>query len=381
METATQEKKPRIIPFAIMVTLFWMSLYAYQPFLSPHSYSLGADTVFVGTILSSYGFTQMLLRVPIGLASDRIGKRKPFVSMGFADSPAALLIFRGLSGAAAGAWVSFTVLFSSYYDPAKAPQAMAKVMIFNELGRMTAMLLGGQASTLFGDRAAFFLAAILGSLALATSLFITEKAVNRQASVGLAEQLKVGLDRTLLIVSGLALLVQIIQWGATNGFTPQYAVKLGCTPAQLGILTSLSELGILTASILNTRILLDKWGARRCIITGAAINAAATACIPLFAHSIPALFAFQCLAGLGNGLCFPLLMGLSIQNIPGEKRGVAMGFYQSIYALGMFIGPIITSFLIKIFSLPVSLLCIGCSGFITAALAFFALPKNKAAGS
>jgi MFS family permease len=387
MEAVTHERKPRIVPFAIMVTLFWMSLYTYQPQLSPHSYALGASTVLVGTILSSYGFTQMFLRIPIGLASDRLGKRKPFVimgcaisfaaalGMGFANNPIALLIFRGLSGAAASAWVSFTVLFSSYYDPAKAPQAMARVMIFNELGRMTSMILGGQATSLFGDRAAFFLSAAFGVLSIAAALFITETAIEKRTSEKFTEQLKVGLDKTLLVASGLALLVQIIQWGATNGFTPQFAVKLGGTPAQLGFLTAFSELGILTASILNTKILIDKWGTRRCIITGAIVNATFTAIIPLFARSIPVLFALQFGAGLGNGLCFPLLMGISIQDISREKRGVAMGFYQSIYALGMFIGPILTSFLASIFSLPISLFCIGCSGFITAIIAAFALPR------
>lgn len=389
MDTITPEKKPRIAPFAIMVTLFWMSLYTYQPLLSPHSYSLGASTVLVGTILSSYGFTQMFLRIPIGLVSDRLGKRKPFVimgcvitvisalGMGLSNDPIVFLIFRGLSGAAASTWVSFTVLFSSYYDPARAPQAMARVMMFNQFGRMVAMTIGGQASELLGDRASFFLAAALGSASVIAALFITESVAVQREPLKFTEQLKVGLDKNLLIVSGLALLVQIIQWGATNGFTPQYAVELGCTSAQLGILTSISVLGILTASFLNTRFLLEKWGARRCIITGAIINAVFTVFIPLFAHTIPVLFVLQFFVGLGNGLCFPLLMGLSIQNIPSEKRGVAMGFYQSIYALGMFIGPILTSFLINLFSLPISLICIGCSGFITATIALLILPKGK----
>jgi len=51
---------------------------------------------------------------------------------------------------------------------------------------------------------------------------------------------------------------------------------------------------------------------------------------------------------LGGGLNYPVLMGLAIKNIQSEKRGAAMGFFQSIYALGMFIGPLITGWLTKI---------------------------------
>ncbi|GAA3322733.1 hypothetical protein GCM10020331_043790 [Ectobacillus funiculus] len=62
---------------------------------------------FVGLVLGSYGLTQMLLRVPLGIWSDRIGKRKVFILLGmlcatlsslgftFDSSPLSALIFFG----------------------------------------------------------------------------------------------------------------------------------------------------------------------------------------------------------------------------------------------------------------------------------------------
>ena len=36
----------------------------------------------VGLVVGSYGLIQMLLRIPLGIWSDRIGKRKVFITIG-----------------------------------------------------------------------------------------------------------------------------------------------------------------------------------------------------------------------------------------------------------------------------------------------------------
>jgi len=61
--------------------------------------------------------------------------------------------------------------------------------------------------------------------------------------------------------------------------------------------------------------------------------------------SVWQLFLVQTLGGSGNTLAFSLLMGLSVLKVAQEKRGAAMGFFQSFYSIGMMIGPIIMGFL------------------------------------
>jgi len=36
------------------------------------------------------------------------------------------------------------------------------------------------------------------------------------------------------------------------------------------------------------------------------------------------------------------LMGLSIQSVPRQQQATAMGFFQSLYAIGMSLGPILS---------------------------------------
>jgi len=77
------------------VACFWGALYLYVPILTPYAETLGASMTLLGLIVSSYGFSQLVLRIPVGIWSDRIGRRKPFIAAG--------LYRGGPGGAGAGA--------------------------------------------------------------------------------------------------------------------------------------------------------------------------------------------------------------------------------------------------------------------------------------
>ena len=55
--------------------------------------------------------------------------------------------------------------------------------------------------------------------------------------------------------------------------------------------------------------------------------------------AMPLLFAAQLCLGLGQGIGYPVLLGMSIQHVAETERATAMGLHQAIYAVGMFAGP------------------------------------------
>jgi predicted MFS family arabinose efflux permease len=81
-------------------------------------------------------------------------------------------------------------------------------------------------------------------------------------------------------------------------------------------------------------------------IVGLALIAA-----PLFAFPFLSAFwllvACQVLIGLGVGIAFPVLMGLALQSVDPEARASAMGVFQSVYAVGMTLGPAISGIVAK----------------------------------
>jgi MFS family permease len=48
----------------------------------------------------------------------------------------------------------------------------------------------------------------------------------------------------------------------------------------------------------------------------------------------------QAVVGIGVGMSFPILMGMALQAVEQEARASAMGVFQSIYAVGMTLGPL-----------------------------------------
>jgi len=137
-----------------MVTaLFWCAQYSYTQFINPELERMGMSAAFMGLVSGAYGFTQMVLRIPLGILSDRLRRHKPFVvigclmtmlsGLGFLVyySPPGFLISRGLAGVASAAWVSFTVLYSSYFPHTEGPRRISQLNAANMGGRLAGYLL------------------------------------------------------------------------------------------------------------------------------------------------------------------------------------------------------------------------------------------------
>jgi len=100
----------------------------------------------------------------------------------------------------------------------------------------------------------------------------------------------------------------------------------------------------------------------------------AASCIVIpFIKYLNIFYISQIVGGIGRGLVLSLLMGLSIKTIEHKKRATAMGFFQAIYGLGMFIGPVIVGFLSDTIGLEWGFWTIGILGIVGALLVSFLL--------
>ena len=93
--------------------------------------------------MGAYGLSQMILRIPLGVLSDPMRRRKPFILLGFAfDGLANLgLILSGSTwtlflsvftpGIAASMQVPFTVLYSSYFPLGRIARSMSLIRFFS----------------------------------------------------------------------------------------------------------------------------------------------------------------------------------------------------------------------------------------------------------
>jgi MFS family permease len=382
------------ISYILAVLLFWASLYMYVPILPIHARRLGADDAMIGVIVGSYGLAQLILRIPLGAISDRLGKRKPFVLAGFvasaasalalalARTPAQLFFARLLGGIAACSWVTITVLFAAFYPPQAAVRATSLLGFASSTGQMAATFAGGLAAARWGHVAPFLSGALLAAAGLLPMLAVREPAQEPGSIPSLRQILRVLVRPFLLLVSLVAALLQYATFATSYAFVPVYAAeRLGLTAAQVGALTSLVLLPYALVSAVVAG-LASRFGERELVTLGLAVVALATALVPA-THSFSWLLLARLLFGLGSGLTYPVLMGMSIKAVPQQERATAMGAFQAIYALGMTAGPALSGLVSQSLSLPAVF-------WLTAALSLFggallwlpvcaALPQSQAA--
>ncbi|PUU88808.1 MAG: major facilitator superfamily protein [Halanaerobium sp.] len=376
------KNKNNIRLFILVTAFYWFSMYAYIPTFSPYIESLGASHKMIGLILGSYGFTQMLIRIPLGIYSDRINKKNIFVNIGillsflstagmwFAETPALILVFRSLAGASAATWVSFTVLFSSYFEKDDTAHAIGLINASNKSGQVVGMLLGGIIAQALGQQFPFLLAAAGAVVGFSLSLKVDEKKDVDHQAITFKEILKVARNKSLLTVSFLAILMMMISHSTTFGFIPVAAKNLGATSFHLGLLTTITTIPGILSSYLSGSYFSQRLGEKNTVTVGFSLLALSCLLVPLIDH-LYLLYFNQMLNGFAQGMIFPVLMGLSIKNVEANKRGTAMGFFQAIYGLGMFTGPIFVGTISDLAGLKMGFWMIGLVGILGAVLSRF----------
>lgn len=332
--------------------LFWLSQYSYTSYVNPLLKQMGTAADLVGIIAGAYGFTQMVLRIPLGIGAAKWGK-KIFITLGCLssgigaflmlsiDSPVAFLIGRGLSGVGSSSWVAFTVLYASYFESDRSAQAITMLNSANQFGRLLGFLVAGMIVTKFGVKSAFFVACLGAFIAAFFSLFLHEDRVETKSQgVSLKELLQVAKDKNLILCSILAATTQFIAFSTYSSFTADRAVEIGATNPQLSFINVILVAATFCTSLLLSKVLLNFIKSSWLVGVGFASVALYCFSLPLI-NSVFTLYFLQIFAGIGNACTLSLLMGLSVKNIESSKRTAGMGFFQAIYGVGMTLGPIV----------------------------------------
>ena len=341
-------EKTTIRAYYVSMFLYWGALYVYSPILSVYAQSLGASFTTVGLVVGAYGFVQMWLRIPLGIWSDRLGRRLPFLYAGhffnlvgclglaLAPTPMYLIAFRGVLGISAATWVAFTVLFASYFPPDQSPKAMGVVTAINGISLIVVNGSGGQIAQMWGMGATFYAGAVLAAMGLIATVPIKEHRTHRQPPT-FRQIWRIITHPALMLIACITALNHYTFWATTFGFIPVHAANLGASKLTLGIIGVAALVPYTLTAPMNHHFAV-RLGENRAAFTGILVMGVTMFVVPLI-RNIPLLAIAQGASGFGRGLVYPLLMGLSIREISGEDRATAMGVFQAVYAIGMFLGP------------------------------------------
>jgi predicted MFS family arabinose efflux permease len=337
-----------IVTVAVATYFFWISLYLYVPVLPLHAQDLGANLEMVGIIIASYAIGQLLLRIPIGVGSDIIG-RKPFAvgalvfsalgAVWLALSPDAWSLFaaRTLTGVAAAGWVAISVLFASYYPAGNTSRAMAIIMSVNTLSLVTATFIGGIAAEYFGNLSTFYGAAGVGFAGALLLLSAPEPKI--VAARKYSFNTLVGILKTplLLRVSAIAITLQFVTFGVNFGFLPIHAENLGASKSEIGYITTAGLLAAVGGTAVSAWVS-KRWGPTTAVMV-AALATLFSLIVMTITTDLMTLGALQAFNGFGRGMMNTVLISMALASAPVAIRATAMGSYQALYAIGMLLGP------------------------------------------
>ncbi len=334
--------------FVTSVFLFWLAHYIYLPTLPVYLLSKTGSLARVGTVLAMYGLWQAVVRLPLGLLVDVVGRRKLFILGGtalaglgsltlcWAGGYAGLLAGRSLVGISMGTWVLQVVVFSAFYAPHEAVRAGAVLTLVSSLAKLLGTSLTGYLNTLGGYSLAFLFSASAIGLAMISlaPVSVPIPAVEEQKTTFLRDLLK---NKTVIYPSLLAIVNQFINFSVTFGFLPMLAGQMGAGDVVKGLLVSVNILALILGNVLVTGV------AKR--INPVTLMALSFGLFTIgvggtaLAYRLSLLFVLQALLGLAHGIGYPTLIGSTIREVPHNQRATAMGLHQTVYALGMFVGP------------------------------------------
>ncbi|WP_231869813.1 MFS transporter [Paenibacillus riograndensis] len=347
----------------IIVFMFWFSSYIYVPVLSPYVEHLGASYVMVGAVLGVYGLMQILFRLPIGIGSDVLNRRRPFIYLGLIASGASCLLFlagadpgwalaaRAVSGIAASAWVVYSVMFAGYFPKEEAGKAMGLLQFTTVIAQLASMMISGYIAEHWGWNAPFVIGGVVAAAALLLALRLPEQRQDkRENAIQIKDLAEVIKEPLLVKVSLLSVLAHCVLFITMFGYTPNQALAIGAGKESLGWLTLAFMLPHAAATLYGSRWFGKLLGDRGTLLLGFAGSALFTLLIPSM-PTLAALCATQVGNGFMQGLIFPLLLGKSVSGVAPFKRATAMGFYQAVYAIGMSGGPFVAGWMSSAYGL------------------------------
>lgn len=351
-DTMTGVEKRAVFSLSLLYIFRMLGLFLVLPVIAVYAPDYaGSSAVLVGLAVGIYGLSQAALQIPLGLLSDRVG-RKPVIFFGLlcfaggslvaanADTIWGLISGRFLQGAGAIA-STLTALMADLTREQHRSKAMAGIGASIGLSFAVALVLGPIVSAGMGLSGLFWLTAAMAGVGMIVlwAVVPTARTLTRNAEVHsiptligrcLADpdlmRLNVGVFSLHLMLTALFVAVPTYLETSGLGVANHWQVYLPM---------------LLVAFIIMVPLMLaaERRGrVREMILAAVALLAASTLAMGLTAASLP-LF-------LGAMLVFFVVFNLLEVNLPSllsktvypGGRGTAMGIYSSFQFLGAFFG-------------------------------------------
>ena len=314
----------------------------------------GFSPLLLGLCLGIYGLTQAALQIPLGLLSDKIGRRPVIIGgllvfvlgslvAAWAETSTGLIVGRAIQGAGAIA-STLMALVSDLTSEENRTKAMAAIGARIGMSFMLAMIIGPLIATALGLPGVFWVTALLGGLGIIIFMRWVPRAVtvqrNRETHTDLRQIRGLLKDHNLLRLNFGIFALHLILMAAFVVIPVLLSEELGIVAADLWWVYLLL-LGGGFVAMLPVMIVGEKLQRQKLSFT------AAVACVTL-ALLLLGLFRSPLLTPIMLLLFFAAfnLLEASLPSwlskvCPAGQKGTAMGIYSTSQFFGAFVGGVL----------------------------------------
>ena len=373
-----------------------------SPVLPLYVKALGGNEIIIGLISAFSPLAGILFSYPVGLMSDKIGRKKLLIASGviflvspllyFAISSPAWLIpvrfFHGIATAILGPVVSAMIVKA--YSETKG-EKLGYYSSATLVGRAMAPMAGGaiiayyaaQGAALMSYKYVYLAAFLLAIPVFVLILFLRDEGKNN-SHIGVHDfiaDLKYIFGNKQLITTALVEMAIYFAYGAFETYLPLYLTRSNIPATQIGVIFSAQILAIALSKPLFGK-LADKFDKRILILAGSLILGLSIGLIGFF-QSVTMAIILGIIFGLGLSFSTVATSTYAAEVTADDKLGSALGALSSIMDVGQTIGPFITGVAITYFSYRIGFL-LSLSLAVIAGVIFYAyngksgLPRPRA---
>jgi len=353
---------PSLLMLCVATGIIMLGQGITSPVLPLYARSFGASAASVGLTIAAFGLARLILNIPVGLLSDRFGRRlfliggPIVVALGSVLSATAgdlgqLLVWRFVSGAGSAMFMTGA---AAYVTDIADPRNRARMMGLNQgsllVGVSFGPAVGGIVAELTDYRVPFLAVAVLSAICAVWGFRAVPES---NAGAGRPRPLDastspeappwwrgLGVLMTSMpffLISMVTLGQFMTRAGGRQTILPLLSAdRFGMSAGSLGALfTLMTVLNLIAVPFAGFS---DRWG-RKAVILPASVMTCLSLVMFGVAGSVWFLVLASAVQGVGTGFAGPAPAAYAADIAPESGRGFAMGLYRTYGDLGFVIGP------------------------------------------
>jgi MFS family permease len=354
-----------------------------RPALALFVESLGAGPSMVGLIVAVSTLTGVVLKLPMGLLSDVINRKRLMLGgvLAFALPPflypfisdlSTLGILRLFHGLATAMFTPLALAMVAELFAERRGEAFGWYTSATQGGGLLGPMIGGALVYQYGFSPTFILAGIFGVLALVFFYVIpqtpTSSKPQHYSFLTLWNEMREGLRRVCqippILITSAVEAAKMMGNGTLMAFLPLYGLSIGLNAAEIGVLFGVQALTSFIAKPFMGRIS-DRGARQPLIFGGLCLCGLMIMLIPQIQWYLPLLIVAGAF-GFGEAVVTSSTTALVADYSEGKALGAGMGLRGTIMDIGHAGGPLLAGLLIHSMGYGGGFVCIGLILLLTA---------------